>query len=179
MIHQSGVVDVNNHRSSCRVVIIGEGYMSREHIRAFLDAPGVKITGIHSQPRSGVEALARRRCHSWLYCQCSRPLRRSASFRGQQSRHHGNRSNALAEYLSTTAEPTSNGLRNRYTGHRIAAIVTMHAYGHPVNMASLMEVATRYKLAVVEDAVKQCDRLYRVEQGRVTLELSPSAIPLQ
>jgi ABC-type multidrug transport system fused ATPase/permease subunit len=27
--------------------------------------------------------------------------------------------------------------------------------------------------------VKQCDRLYRVEQGRVTVELSPSAMPLQ
>lgn len=59
MIHQSAVADVNNHRSSCRVAIVGAGYMSREHIRAFRDVPGVKITGIHSQPRSGAEALAK------------------------------------------------------------------------------------------------------------------------
>ena len=37
---------------------------------------------------------------------------------------------ALAEYLNTTAESTSNGLRNRHTGRRIAAIVPVHTYGH-------------------------------------------------
>ena len=72
---------------------------------------------------------------------------------------------ALAEYLSTTAESTPQGLRNRHTGQRIAAIVPMHAYGHPVDMASLMEVATRYKLAVVEDAAESLGSTY---QGRHT-----------
>ena len=59
---------------------------------------------------------------------------------------------ALSEYLITTAELTPHGLRNHHTGRRIAAIVPMHAYGHPVDMVSLMEVANRYKLPVVEDA---------------------------
>jgi len=61
---------------------------------------------------------------------------------------------ALAEYLSTLAEPTPQGLRNRHTGRRIAAIVPMHTYGHPVDMVHLMEIAGRYDLPVVEDAAE-------------------------
>lgn len=72
---------------------------------------------------------------------------------------------ALAEYLSMTAETTPYGLRNRHTGHRIAAIVPMHTYGHPVDMAALMEVANRHKLAVVEDAAESLGSTY---QGRHT-----------
>lgn len=67
---------------------------------------------------------------------------------------------ALAEYLASIAEFTSEGLRNRHTGRRIAAIVPMHTYGHPVDMLSLMEVANRYKLPVVEDAAESLGSTY-------------------
>lgn len=43
---------------TCTVVIVGAGYMAREHIRAFADVPGVMIAGIHSRTRSRAEALA-------------------------------------------------------------------------------------------------------------------------
>lgn len=76
---------------------------------------------------------------------------------------------ALSKYLSTTAEPTPHGLRNRHTGRRISAIVPMHAYGHPVDMAFLMEVANRHKLSVVEDAAESLGSTY---QGQSTPELS-------
>ncbi len=72
---------------------------------------------------------------------------------------------ALSEYLGTIAELTSHGLRNRHTGRKIAAIVPMHTYGHPVDMAALMEVANLYKLAVVEDAAESLGSTY---QGRHT-----------
>jgi perosamine synthetase len=68
---------------------------------------------------------------------------------------------ALAEYLNTAAEPTSDGLRNRHTGRRIAAIVPMHTYGHPVDMTALMEMANRHKLAVVEDAAESLGSTYQ------------------
>lgn len=42
-----------------KVAIVGAGYMSREHIRAFQDVPGVEITGIHSRTRSRAETVAR------------------------------------------------------------------------------------------------------------------------
>jgi perosamine synthetase len=68
---------------------------------------------------------------------------------------------ALAEYLATIAEPITQGVRNRQTGHRIAAIVPMHTYGHPVELALLMEVANRYKLPIVEDAAESLGSTYQ------------------
>jgi perosamine synthetase len=62
--------------------------------------------------------------------------------------------NALAMYLHDIGETTSQGLRNRHTGKRIAAVVPMHTYGHPVAMESLVEVAGRYGLPIVEDAAE-------------------------
>ena len=62
MTDQSVPEDDNNHRSTCKVAIVGAGYMAREHIRAFQDVPGVKITGIHSRTRSRAEALAKEFC---------------------------------------------------------------------------------------------------------------------
>lgn len=46
-------------RTICRVAVVGAGYMSREHIRAFQDVPGVRIAGIFSRTRSRAEALAK------------------------------------------------------------------------------------------------------------------------
>ena len=61
---------------------------------------------------------------------------------------------ALAEYLAHIAEPVAAGFRNRLTGRRLAAVVPMHAFGQPVDMEALLEVAARYKLVVVEDAAE-------------------------
>jgi perosamine synthetase len=61
---------------------------------------------------------------------------------------------ALAAHLDALGEPTPRGLRNRRTGRRIAAVVPMHAFGHPVDMPALLGVAGKYGLAVVEDAAE-------------------------
>jgi predicted dehydrogenase len=42
----------------CRVAVIGAGYTAREHIRAFVDVPGVAVVGIHSRTRARAKALA-------------------------------------------------------------------------------------------------------------------------
>jgi predicted dehydrogenase len=52
------VGNIGGLRLTCKVAIVGAGYMSREHIRAFQDVPGVEITGIHSRTRIRAEALA-------------------------------------------------------------------------------------------------------------------------
>lgn len=70
-------------------------------------------------------------------------------------------SEALSEHLNRVAEFTSCGVRNKHTGRRIAAIVPMHTYGHPVEMESLLQVANRYKLPVVEDAAESLGSLYQ------------------
>jgi predicted dehydrogenase len=40
------------------VAVVGAGYMSREHIRAFRDVPGAEVVGIHSRTRSKAQAVA-------------------------------------------------------------------------------------------------------------------------
>ncbi|TDM09561.1 MAG: aminotransferase DegT [Ideonella sp. MAG2] len=72
---------------------------------------------------------------------------------------------ALGEHLASVAELTSQGLRNKATGRRIAAMVPMHAYGHPVDLAGLMDVAGRYGIPIVEDAAESLGSYY---QGRHT-----------
>jgi len=59
VVKRSGETEVNTSQSRCKVAIVGAGYMSREHIRAFQDVPGVEVTGIHSRTRSRADALAR------------------------------------------------------------------------------------------------------------------------
>ena len=67
---------------------------------------------------------------------------------------------ALAEHLCGVAEKAAHGLRNRNTGRRIAAIVPMHTYGHPVDMGPLGDVAGGYHLPIVEDATESLGSTY-------------------
>lgn len=67
----------------------------------------------------------------------------------------------LGDYLGPVSEFTSDGLRNVTTGRRIAALVPMHTYGHPVEMTSLLEVARAYGLPVVEDAAESLGSFYQ------------------
>ncbi|NER93861.1 MAG: LegC family aminotransferase [Symploca sp. SIO1B1] len=68
---------------------------------------------------------------------------------------------ALANYLQESGKLGADGLRNRLTGRRIAAVVPMHTYGHPVNMVSLLDVANHYGLPVVEDAAESLGSTYQ------------------
>jgi len=61
---------------------------------------------------------------------------------------------ALADYLDFVLE-RRNGLNfNRYNGRRLAAIVPMHTFGHPVDMIALMELSQKFQIPVVEDAAE-------------------------
>ena len=66
---------------------------------------------------------------------------------------------ALADYLPTVIEQRGGSSINRHTGRRIAAIVPMHTFGHPVDMPALMELANRYGITVVEDAAESLGSL--------------------
>src|SRR3981081_4263578 len=45
-------------------------------------------------------------------------------------------------------------LVNRQTGQPLLAIVPVHIFGHPVDMAPLLAIAAKYGLVVVEDATE-------------------------
>lgn len=72
---------------------------------------------------------------------------------------------ALDRHLADVAERSVNGLRHRHTGRRIAAVVPMHTFGHPVHIERLLEVASQWGLPVVEDAAES---LGSTSRGRHT-----------
>lgn len=61
---------------------------------------------------------------------------------------------ALREYLSDVAEMRDGQCVNRSTGRVIRAVVPMHTFGHPVDMESLLAVASDFNIAVIEDAAE-------------------------
>ncbi len=79
---------------------------------------------------------------------------------------------ALADYLSDIAEPSATGARNRLTGRRLAAILPMHCFGHPVDMDPLVELAARWNIPVIEDAAEAIGSRYK---GRPAGSLAPLA----
>ncbi|MDT9198041.1 LegC family aminotransferase [Limnospira fusiformis KN01] len=71
----------------------------------------------------------------------------------------------LRDYIKECSEEHEGTVVNRFTRRRIAALVPMHTYGHPVDMISLMDVAASHRLPVVEDAAESLGSTY---QGRHT-----------
>ena len=61
---------------------------------------------------------------------------------------------ALRKHLERIAERRDGVTINGQTGRRLAAVVPMHAFGHPVDMHELGAVAREFELVVVEDAAE-------------------------
>lgn len=61
---------------------------------------------------------------------------------------------ALGEYLDRVADERESGPINKATGRRIAAVIPMHCFGHPVEMEKLLLVARKWGIPVVEDAAE-------------------------
>lgn len=67
----------------------------------------------------------------------------------------------LAAHLGTVSRRTPQGLENAATGRRIAAVLPMHAFGHPVDLDGLLEVSARFGIPVVEDAAESLGSTWR------------------
>ena len=61
---------------------------------------------------------------------------------------------ALRAHLDEIAERREGVTINGRTGRRLAAVVPMHVFGHPVDMGALVEVARDFDIVVVEDAAE-------------------------
>lgn len=70
---------------------------------------------------------------------------------------------ALRDYLASVAERTGGIPRNKVTGRRLAAVVPMHAFGHPADMEGIMAVSADYGIPVVEDAAESLGSIWRGE----------------
>lgn len=60
----------------------------------------------------------------------------------------------LGRHLDSIVSVRAGQAVNRATGRRIAAIVPVHVFGHPADMAGIEAVAARFGIPVVEDATE-------------------------
>ena len=60
----------------------------------------------------------------------------------------------LADHLAASAEKRDDGVYNKATGRRIAAVVCMHTFGHPCDLDGLSAVCDDWGLALIEDAAE-------------------------
>jgi perosamine synthetase len=68
--------------------------------------------------------------------------------------------NGLREYLKQSTELRSGLCINSATGRVIRAIVPMHTFGHPTDMAGILSVARDFNLKIVEDAAESLGSTY-------------------
>ncbi len=67
---------------------------------------------------------------------------------------------ALKKHMDEACVMQAGDCRNKATGRRIAAIVVMHAFGHPAEMDALQEVADQWGVPLVEDAAEALGSSY-------------------
>lgn len=84
-----------------------------------------------------------------------------AHFCDVEKRTLGIDSQRLGAHLQEVAQLRDGECWNRRTGRRIAAIVPMHTFGHPVDLEGLAAVAQRWGLPIVEDAAESLGSYYR------------------
>jgi perosamine synthetase len=72
---------------------------------------------------------------------------------------------ALEARLQEVGQPSGDGLINRQTGRRIAAVVLMHCFGHPGSIEEIKSICDRYSIPLIEDAAESLGSFY---QGKHT-----------
>ena len=60
----------------------------------------------------------------------------------------------LEKYLEEITQKRNGACVNKNSGRRIAALIVMHAFGHPSDMDALAEVSKKYGLVLIEDAAE-------------------------
>ena len=67
----------------------------------------------------------------------------------------------VREFLDNDCVWKSGELRNKKSGRRVSAILPVHILGHPVDIDPILELAKKYRLAVVEDATESLGAKYK------------------
>ena len=67
----------------------------------------------------------------------------------------------VADFLTRECEVRAGVVIDRVTGRRVSAMVPVHLYGHPCDLDPLLEICTRWPLAMVEDATESLGAFYR------------------
>jgi perosamine synthetase len=67
----------------------------------------------------------------------------------------------LGAHLEKIAQRREAKTFNQQTGRRIAAIVPMHTFGHPVDLDPLLEIANQFEIPLIEDAAESLGSSYK------------------
>lgn len=71
-----------------------------------------------------------------------------------EARHWQMDAALLAAFLERVGERRGDGLYNRESGRRIAALLPVHILGHPCDLGAILDLAERHGLPVIEDATE-------------------------
>ena len=66
----------------------------------------------------------------------------------------------LGDFLETQCRTGKSGVVNRRTGRQIKAILLVHVFGNPCDIAAIMRLARKHRLKVVEDATESLGSYY-------------------
>jgi len=66
-----------------------------------------------------------------------------------------------AEFLARECELRRGSLVNRASGRRVKAILPVHLYGHPTDLDPLLDLASRYPVALIEDSTESLGSRYK------------------
>jgi len=67
----------------------------------------------------------------------------------------------LSAHLEAIAERRDGACYNRVTGRRIAALIVMHAFGHPARIGPLSTLCDHWNIPLVEDAAESLGSFYK------------------
>ena len=67
----------------------------------------------------------------------------------------------LENYLNKISKLRGNKCINKLTGKVIKAIIPVHVFGHPCNIHSIIKIAKKFNLIVVEDAAEALGSFYK------------------
>ena len=68
----------------------------------------------------------------------------------------------LETFLKQSTDIAADGsCRSKLTGNRISACVPMHTFGHPCRIDDIVDICTRYNIAVIEDSAESLGSLYK------------------
>ena len=84
----------------------------------------------------------------------------------------------LGEFCATKCVSTRFGLRNKTTGRIIKAVLPVHVFGNPCDMAGVIEISRRYRLKVIEDATESLGAHYTggIHKGKFTGTISDMGV---
>ena len=67
----------------------------------------------------------------------------------------------LESYLNKIVKFKENKSINKFTGRVIKAIIPVHVFGHPCNIQSIIKIAKKFNIIVVEDAAEALGSFYK------------------